>query len=119
MRRLRARGGRFPRTREAGGPVRAHYGALPSMADADKAAGGESCSDDGYRGGNRGHPEPCPESTVPRSQIAAVARRKALRDCSFAADSEADRDKDHLCAKRRAATPHVSRGGPTCIARAC
>ena len=32
MRRLRAGGGRAPRTREAGVAVRAHYGALPSMA---------------------------------------------------------------------------------------
>ena len=66
-RRLRAGGGRAPRTREAGVAVRAHYGALPSMA-------GRGTGQDG-----KPHP-PRPRKHGPRSEIAAVARRKALRD---------------------------------------
>lgn len=38
-------GRRAPRHREASVAVRAHYGALPSMADAASANGGESCRD--------------------------------------------------------------------------
>ena len=65
-RRLRARGGRAPRTREAGVAVRAHYGALPLMAGRGTGQGGKP------------HP-PRPRKHGPRSEIAAVARRKALR----------------------------------------
>ena len=66
-RRLRAGGGRAPRTREAGVAVRAHYGALPSMAGRGTGMGGKP------------YP-PRPRKHGPRSEIAAVARRKALRD---------------------------------------
>ena len=66
-RRLRAGGGRAPRTREAGVAVRAHYGALPSMAGRGTGQGGKP------------H-QPRPRKHGPWSEIAAVARRKALRD---------------------------------------
>ena len=77
-RRLRAQGGCALRTREAGVAVRAHYGALPSMAGRGTGMGGKP------------YP-PRPRKHGPRSEIAAVARRKALRGCGFVADGKADR----------------------------
>ena len=96
-RRLRAGGGRAPRTREAGVAVRAHYEALPSMAGRGTGQGGKPY-------------QPRPRKHGPRSEIAAVARRKALRGCSFVADGEADRVKTTLRAFRRAAPLVVARG---------
>ena len=103
-RRLRAGGGRAPRTREAGVAVRAHYGALPSMAGRGTGLDGKP------------HP-PRPRKHGPRSEIAAVARRKALRGCSFVADGEADRVKTTLRAFRRAAPLVVSRGNGASLGR--
>ena len=70
MRRLRAQGGRALRTREAGVAVRAYYGALPSMAGRGTGMGGKP------------YP-PRPRKHGPRSEIAAVARRKALRGAAL------------------------------------
>ena len=47
-----------------------------------------------------------PGSMAPGTEIATVARRKALRGCSFVADGEADRDTHHHL--RRSARHHPS-----------
>jgi hypothetical protein len=61
--------------------VRAHYGALPSMAGRGQVEGGRKPA------GVVLAATSLARKYGPPAQIAAVARRKALRDCSFVADA--------------------------------
>src|SRR5205085_8097152 len=82
----------MPRKHGLGGPwvtVRAHYGALPSMAGRVPAKGGETCPD-GERCSRR-----CPEEPVPGSK--KTPRRSAGRRCRVLLSPGDPGDKPRRC----------------------
>ena len=99
MRRLRARGGRLPAHPEATGlPPGPNKGLCHKLA-------GRGTGD-----GERSPSSPSPGSAVLMPKIVAMARREALRGCSFVALDEADRVPTTKIALLGAPSPLIVEG---------